>query len=84
LDQQPAEQWTGRQGDAADTGPDPDRPCLLPALGKRAAGLIVFGVASAACGLAPSTGVLITGRVVQGIGAALLLPGTLAIIKQCR
>jgi len=45
-------------------------------------GLIVFGVASAACGLAPSTGVLITARIVQGIGAALLLPGTLAIISR--
>jgi len=45
-------------------------------------GLTVFGIASAACGLAPSTGVLIASRVVQGIGAALLLPGTLAIISR--
>ncbi len=45
-------------------------------------GLTVFGVASLACGLAPSTGVLIGARVAQGVGAALLLPGTLAIISR--
>jgi DHA2 family methylenomycin A resistance protein-like MFS transporter len=45
-------------------------------------GLAVFGAASLGCGLAPSTGVLVGARVVQGIGAALLLPGTLAIISE--
>jgi EmrB/QacA subfamily drug resistance transporter len=45
-----------------------------------AAGLAVFVVASAACGLAPGTGVLITARVVQGIGAALVSPNVLSII----
>ncbi|MGI5125514.1 MFS transporter [Pseudonocardia sp. CA-107938] len=44
------------------------------------AGLVVFGAASAACGLAPSTGVLIAARAAQGVGAALLLPGTLAVV----
>ena len=44
------------------------------------AGLSLFGVASLGCGLAPATGVLVAARVLQGIGAALLLPGTLAII----
>jgi len=44
-------------------------------------GLAVFGLASAGCGLAPGVGVLIAARVVQGVGAALLLPGTLAIIS---
>jgi DHA2 family methylenomycin A resistance protein-like MFS transporter len=44
-------------------------------------GLAVFGVASLACGLAPSVGFLVASRVVQGVGAALLLPGTLAIIS---
>jgi len=44
------------------------------------AGLVVFGAASAACGLAPSTGVLIVARAVQGVGAALLLPGSVAVI----
>lgn len=45
------------------------------------AGLVVFGVGSLACGLAPRVAVLVVARVVQGVGAALLLPGTLAIIS---
>ncbi len=45
-------------------------------------GLAVFGVASLACGLAPGTGALIAARAAQGLGAALLLPGTLAIISR--
>lgn len=44
------------------------------------AGLGLFGLASLVCGLAPGVGVLIAGRAVQGLGAALLLPGTLAVI----
>jgi DHA2 family methylenomycin A resistance protein-like MFS transporter len=44
------------------------------------AGLGVFGLASLAAGLAPSPAVLVGARVAQGVGAALLLPGTLAII----
>ncbi|MDF1602084.1 MFS transporter [Nocardioides sp. YIM 152315] len=43
-------------------------------------GLATFGLASLGCGLAPSTAVLVGGRVAQGIGAALLLPGTLALL----
>jgi MFS transporter, DHA2 family, methylenomycin A resistance protein len=43
-------------------------------------GLGVFAVASAACGFAPSIGALIVARAVQGAGAALLLPGTMAVI----
>jgi DHA2 family methylenomycin A resistance protein-like MFS transporter len=45
-------------------------------------GLVVFGIASLACGLAPTPGALIGARVVQGMGAAVLLPGTLAIITR--
>ncbi len=46
------------------------------------AGLAVFGTASLACGLAPDVGALVGARAVQGIGAALLLPGTLAVIGE--
>jgi EmrB/QacA subfamily drug resistance transporter len=46
-----------------------------------AAGVIIFAMASAWCGLAPSVQQLIVARGVQGIGAALLVPGSLAIIS---
>jgi MFS transporter, DHA2 family, methylenomycin A resistance protein len=46
------------------------------------AGLIVFGAGSLLCGVAPTTGVLVAARLAQGVGAALLLPGTLAIISR--
>jgi MFS transporter, DHA2 family, methylenomycin A resistance protein len=44
-------------------------------------GLGVFGLASLACGLAPDVGWLVGARFAQGVGAALLLPGTLATIS---
>ncbi|HEX6444373.1 MAG TPA: MFS transporter [Streptosporangiales bacterium] len=46
------------------------------------AGLAVFGAASAVCGLAPAVGVLIGARVCQGVGAAMMLPGSLAVIAE--
>ncbi len=44
-------------------------------------GLMVFAAASAACGLAPTTEILIGARAVQGIGGALMYPQVLAIIQ---
>ncbi len=44
-------------------------------------GVIWFAVASAVCGLANSPAVLIGARVVQGIGAAMLTPGSLSMIQ---
>jgi EmrB/QacA subfamily drug resistance transporter len=46
-----------------------------------AAGVVIFSVASASCGLAPNIGALIASRAIQGIGAALLVPGSLALIS---
>jgi EmrB/QacA subfamily drug resistance transporter len=45
-----------------------------------AAGVALFTIASAACGLATDPAQLIAFRVVQGLGAAMLMPQTLAII----
>ncbi|WP_210515476.1 MFS transporter [Hymenobacter terricola] len=45
------------------------------------AGIFLFAVASLGSGLAPSTGWLIAARVVQGLGGALLIPGSLALIS---
>jgi len=44
-------------------------------------GTIWFAVASLLCGLAPDAGVLIAARALQGIGGALLTPGSLAILQ---
>lgn len=43
-------------------------------------GIAAFAVASAVCGFAPDTRMLIGARVLQGVGAALMIPGSLAII----
>jgi EmrB/QacA subfamily drug resistance transporter len=43
-------------------------------------GAAVFALASAWCGLAPGTAPLIAARAVQGVGGALVVPGSLAII----
>jgi EmrB/QacA subfamily drug resistance transporter len=44
------------------------------------AGLSVFTFGSALCGIAPSVGLLVAGRVVQGCGAAALLPASLGLL----
>jgi len=49
------------------------------------AGLAVFTVASLWCGAAPSLALLTLGRVLQGMGAALLVPASMALINgACR
>src|SRR4051812_5653606 len=50
--------------------------------GAFAAGLALFSVASAVCGLAPNIGSLVAARAVQGLGASLLFATALALIAQ--
>jgi EmrB/QacA subfamily drug resistance transporter len=53
-------------------------------LGRRrvfVTGLVVFGVASLACGAAPTVETLVAFRALKGIGAAMLVPSSLAIIQ---
>jgi EmrB/QacA subfamily drug resistance transporter len=44
------------------------------------AGLVVFTAASAVCGFSPTVGWLVGARLAQGVGAAALVPGSLALI----
>jgi MFS transporter, DHA2 family, methylenomycin A resistance protein len=44
-------------------------------------GISLFTLASGLCGLAPNLGWLLLGRAVQGIGGALLLPGSLTLLR---
>lgn len=44
-------------------------------------GVVAFAVASGACGLAQGPTQLITARIIQGVGAALLTPGSLSMIQ---
>jgi EmrB/QacA subfamily drug resistance transporter len=44
-------------------------------------GVVIFSIASGLCGFAGNIGQLIAARAVQGFGAALLVPGSLAIIS---
>lgn len=53
-------------------------------LGRRkvfVVGVVWFAVASLLCGIAPNAGVLIAARALQGVGGALLTPGSLALIQ---
>lgn len=44
-------------------------------------GVVWFTLASLACGLAPTAGTLVAARALQGIGGALLTPGSLALLQ---
>jgi MFS family permease len=44
-------------------------------------GVVWFALASLLCGLAPTAPVLVAARALQGVGGALLTPGSLAIIE---
>ncbi|MBP2321272.1 EmrB/QacA subfamily drug resistance transporter [Kibdelosporangium banguiense] len=44
-------------------------------------GVVWFGAASLLCGVAPSTELLVVARILQGVGGALLTPGSLAILQ---
>ena len=44
-------------------------------------GVVWFGIASLACALAPNIATLVGARLLQGIGGALMTPGSLAIIQ---
>jgi MFS family permease len=43
-------------------------------------GLLLFGAASLGCAAAPTALILVAARIVQGLGAALLVPASLALI----
>jgi EmrB/QacA subfamily drug resistance transporter len=45
------------------------------------AGVVVFALASAACGLAPDVLFVVGARALQGVGAAMLVPGSLALVS---
>ncbi|MGW0118971.1 MFS transporter [Streptomyces sp. NPDC003327] len=44
-------------------------------------GVVWFALASLLCGIAPNAGVLVAARALQGVGGALLTPGSLALIQ---
>ncbi|WP_051804108.1 MULTISPECIES: MFS transporter [unclassified Streptomyces] len=46
------------------------------------AGVVVFTLSSAACALAPGAPFLVVARLVEGLGAALIVPGSLALLQQ--
>ena len=46
------------------------------------AGMVLFVIASAACGLASSLPVLVAARLVQGAAAAVLMPASMALLSQ--
>ncbi|KAF0810308.1 drug:proton antiporter [Alcanivorax sp. S71-1-4] len=58
---------------------------LTDRLGARRAfggGVVVFGLASLACGAAPDLATLISARFAQGVGAAVMMPSSMALVRQ--
>ena len=47
-----------------------------------ALGIGLFGLSSAACAAAPTLEILLVGRIAQGLGAAMLMPNSLAILSE--
>jgi DHA2 family methylenomycin A resistance protein-like MFS transporter len=47
-----------------------------------ALGIAIFALTSAACAAAPSTGLLIAARCAQGAGAAIMLPASMALVRE--
>lgn len=45
-------------------------------------GLVLFTVASLLCGIAPTVGLLVAARMLQGLGAALFMPSSLALLAR--
>ncbi|BBB00145.1 putative transmembrane efflux protein [Actinacidiphila reveromycinica] len=45
-------------------------------------GIALFTLSSALCSIAPDIGVLVTGRMLQGVGAAAVTPGALSLLAQ--
>jgi EmrB/QacA subfamily drug resistance transporter len=45
-------------------------------------GIGIFALGSTACALAPDFGILVSGRLLQGVGAAMLAPNSLAVLGQ--
>ncbi len=45
-------------------------------------GILVFALASLACALAPALQILVIGRLIQGCGAAMLMPTSLAVLGE--
>jgi DHA2 family methylenomycin A resistance protein-like MFS transporter len=56
-----------------------DRVGAKKALGT---GILGFGIASAACAAAPTIGLLIAGRCAQGAAAAIVLPASMALVRE--
>ena len=77
-------QWV-LSGDSPRSRSSSARPACSPtcsAAGLFVIGVCLFTVASALCALASSSGLLIAARALQGLGAAVMFPASLALLAQ--